>query len=115
MARYTSIRSVGSTHHSQEAEEAGSQVRARLRTSGFRRVPLQEDGGVEAALRREVLPHAADAWFDESSQDSMRLAFNRYFYKPQLSRSLDDPAVTSWQWRRRPRASSLRSSVGECE
>ena len=25
-------------------------------------VPLLEDGGVEAFLRREVLPYAADAW-----------------------------------------------------
>ncbi len=30
-------------------------------------VPLLEQGGVEAFLRREVLLHAPDAWFDESS------------------------------------------------
>src|SRR5262249_12525651 len=27
-------------------------------------VPLLEDGGIEAFLRREVLPYAADAWYD---------------------------------------------------
>jgi len=27
-------------------------------------VPLQEDEGIEAFLRREVLPYAADAWYD---------------------------------------------------
>jgi hypothetical protein len=30
-------------------------------------VPLLEEGGVEAFIRREVLPHAPDAWFVESS------------------------------------------------
>jgi hypothetical protein len=27
-------------------------------------VPLLEEGGVEAFFRREVLPHAADAWIN---------------------------------------------------
>ena len=26
-------------------------------------IPLQEDGGIEAFLEREVLPYAADAWY----------------------------------------------------
>jgi type I restriction enzyme M protein len=30
-------------------------------------VPLLEDGGIDAFLRREVLPHAADAWYDPDS------------------------------------------------
>ena len=30
-------------------------------------IPLQEDGGVEAFLRREVLPYAADAWYQADS------------------------------------------------
>src|SRR5437762_11350009 len=30
-------------------------------------VPLLEPGGVEAFLQREVLPHAADAWYDPDS------------------------------------------------
>jgi len=29
-------------------------------------VPLNEPGGIEAFIRREVLPHAPDAWIDEA-------------------------------------------------
>ena len=54
-------------------------------------VPLLEDGGIEAFIRREVLPHAADAWFDESSiKVGYEISFNRYFYKPQPLRSLEE-------------------------
>lgn len=54
-------------------------------------VPLLEEGGIEAFLRREVLPHAADAWYDESSiRVGFEINFNRYFYKPQSLRSLEE-------------------------
>lgn len=54
-------------------------------------VPLLEDGGIEAFIRREVLPHAEDAWFDESSlKVGYEISFNRYFYKPQTLRSLEE-------------------------
>lgn len=54
-------------------------------------VPLLEDGGIEAFIRREVLPHAEDAWFDESSiKVGYEISFNRYFYKPQPLRSLEE-------------------------
>ncbi len=54
-------------------------------------VPLQEPGGIEAFIRREVLPHAADAWYDpESVKTSYEVSFTRYFYKPQPLRSLDE-------------------------
>ena len=46
---------------------------------------------VEAFIRREVLPHAEDAWFDESSiKVGYEISFNRYFYKPQPLRSLEE-------------------------
>jgi type I restriction enzyme M protein len=52
-------------------------------------VPLQEPGGVEAFLRREVLPYAEDAWVDETkTQLGYEISFNRYFYRPQPLRSL---------------------------
>ena len=36
-------------------------------------VPLLEEGGIEAFLRREVLPHAPDAWYDpDERQDRLR-------------------------------------------
>jgi type I restriction enzyme M protein len=54
-------------------------------------VPLLEAGGVEAFFRREVLPHAADAWIDESStRVGYEISFTRYFYKPQPLRSLEE-------------------------
>ena len=54
-------------------------------------IPLLEDGGIEAFLRREVLPHAPDAWFDESSvKIGYEISFNRYFYKPQPMRTLEE-------------------------
>jgi type I restriction enzyme M protein len=54
-------------------------------------VPLIEEGGIEAFIKREVLPHAADAWFDEdAAKIGYEISFNRYFYKPQPLRSLDE-------------------------
>ena len=54
-------------------------------------IPLLEEGGIEAFLRREVLPHAPDAWFDESSvKIGYEISFNRYFYKPQPMRTLEE-------------------------
>ncbi|MBM7482671.1 type I restriction enzyme M protein [Bradyrhizobium sp. USDA 3686] len=53
-------------------------------------VPLQEDGGVEAFIRREVLPHAPDAWIDEAKTTiGYEISFTRYFYKPQPLRPLE--------------------------
>jgi type I restriction enzyme M protein len=53
-------------------------------------VPLTEPGGVEAFVRREVLPHAADAWIDgEKTQIGYEISFTRYFYQPQPLRPLE--------------------------
>lgn len=52
-------------------------------------IPLNEAGGIPAFLEREVLPHAPDAWFDESSvKIGYEISFTRYFYKPVPLRSL---------------------------
>ncbi len=54
-------------------------------------VTLLEEGGIEAFLRREVLPHAADAWYDpESVKTGYEISFTRYFYKPQPLRTLEE-------------------------
>ena len=54
-------------------------------------VPLLEDGGIEAFLTREVLPHAADAWSDPASvKIGYEISFTRYFYKPQPLRTLEE-------------------------
>ena len=52
-------------------------------------IPLQEDGGIEAFLRREVLPYAADAWYQvDSVKVGYEISFTRYFYKPKPIRTL---------------------------
>ena len=54
-------------------------------------VPLLELGGIEAFIRREALPHAADAWYDgESVKTGYEVSFARYFYKPQPLRTLEE-------------------------
>jgi len=54
-------------------------------------VPLLEEGGIEAFLRREVLPHAPDAWYvPESVKTGYEISFTRYFYKPQPLRTLEE-------------------------
>ena len=54
-------------------------------------VPLLEEGGIEAFIRREVLPYTPDAWIDESgTKIGYEISFTRHFYKPQPLRSLDE-------------------------
>jgi type I restriction enzyme M protein len=53
-------------------------------------VPFKEPGGIEAFIRREVLPHAPDAWVDEAKTAiGYEISFTRYFYKPQPLRPLE--------------------------
>ena len=54
-------------------------------------IPLQEEGGIEAFLRREVLPYAADAWYQpDNVKIGYEISFTRYFYKPQPMRTLEE-------------------------
>jgi len=54
-------------------------------------IPLLEEGGIEAFIRREVLPHVPDAWYDqESVKVGYEISFTRYFYKPQPLRTLEE-------------------------
>jgi type I restriction enzyme M protein len=54
-------------------------------------IPLLEEGGIEVFLRREVLPHATDAWYNpESVKTGYEISFTRYFYKPQPLRTLEE-------------------------
>jgi len=53
-------------------------------------IPLMEDGGIEAFLKREVIPHAADAWYvPDTVKTGYEISFTRYFYKPQPMRTLE--------------------------
>ena len=54
-------------------------------------VPLLEEGGIEAFLKREVLPYVPDAWIVESSiKVGYEISFTRYFYKPEKLRTLEE-------------------------
>ena len=54
-------------------------------------VPLLEEGGIGAFIRREVLPHATGAWYDPTSAKiGYEISFTRYFYKPQPLRTLEE-------------------------
>jgi type I restriction enzyme M protein len=54
-------------------------------------VPLLEEGGIEAFITREVLPHATDAWYvADSVKTGYEVSFTRYFYKPQPLRTLEE-------------------------
>lgn len=66
-------------------------------------IPLQEEGGIDAFLQREVLPHAADAWYDDSK---VKVG---YEIRPATSTSRSRcarsrrSAPTSWRWSGRRR------------
>ena len=54
-------------------------------------IPLQEDNGIEGFFRREVLPYADDAWYvPKSVKIGYEISFNRYFYKPEPMRTLEE-------------------------
>ena len=54
-------------------------------------VPLLEVGGIEAFIRREVLPYTPDAWIkDGATKIGYEISFTKHFYKPQPLRTLDE-------------------------
>ena len=62
--------------------------------SGLRdteQIPLQQEGGIEGFLRREVLPYAPDAWYVPGTvKIGYEISFNRYFYKSEPMRTLEE-------------------------
>ena len=54
-------------------------------------IPLLEGDGIDAFLRREVLPYTEDAWYmPPNVKVGYEINFNRHFYKPQPMRTLDE-------------------------
>jgi type I restriction enzyme M protein len=54
-------------------------------------IPLLEEGGIEAFIRREVLPYNTDAWVKEdATKIGYEVSFTRHFYKPQPLRTLEE-------------------------
>ena len=55
----------------------------------FEQIPLLEEGGVEAFIRREVLPYTPDAWIVQSdTKIGYEISFTRHFYEPPKLRTL---------------------------
>ncbi len=68
-------------------------------------VPLQEEGGIEAFLRREVLPYAPDAWYDPESVrswDTRSASHDTSTSQSQCGRWRRSGRI-SWRWRMKPR------------
>ena len=54
-------------------------------------VPLLHEGGIEAFIRREVLPYASHAWYaPDNVKVGYDISFTRHFYKPQPLRPLEE-------------------------
>jgi type I restriction enzyme M protein len=63
--------------------EADSELR------DFEQIPLMEPGGIEAFIRREVLPYAPDSWIVEAdTKIGYEVSFTRHFYQPPQLRNL---------------------------
>jgi type I restriction enzyme M protein len=68
-------------------EDGDPEADAELRD--YENVPLKED--IHAFFEREVKPHVADAWIDESKTKlGYELPFNRHFYKYTSPRPLEE-------------------------
>jgi type I restriction enzyme M protein len=69
-------------------------------------IPLLEEGGIEAFIRREVLPHAPDAWYvAESVKIGYEISLRATFTNRSRSGLSKKSAPTFWRWRRRPKGS----------
>lgn len=57
-------------------------------------IPLLEEGGIEAFIRREVLPYTPDAWIVEAdTKIGYEISFTRHFYQPPKLRTLAEISV----------------------
>ncbi len=54
-------------------------------------IPLTEEGGIEAFIRREVLPYAPDAWYRANTvKIGYEISFTRHFYKSEPMRTTQE-------------------------
>lgn len=55
----------------------------------YEQIPLLEEGGILAFIRREVLPYTPDAWLVEAdTKIGYEVSFTRHFYQPPQLRTL---------------------------
>ncbi|BCB95444.1 hypothetical protein JZK55_03660 [Dissulfurispira thermophila] len=61
------------------------------KTAGYIPNPADTKLAIETFIKREVLPYAKDAWYDQKNiKVGYEISFNRYFYKPKALRSLEE-------------------------
>ena len=54
-------------------------------------IPLLHEGGIDAFLKKEVLPYAPDAWYLPGQvKIGYEISFTRHFYKPKPMRTLQE-------------------------
>ena len=76
----------------------------------FEQIPLLEEGGIEAFIRREVLPYSPDAWIVEAdTKIGYEVSFTRHFTSLRSFAPSLRSAPTSSSWNKRPKACSARS------
>ena len=77
--------------HHQAASQAVVEYESDTDLRDTEQIPLLEEDGIEAFLRREVLPYAPDAWYTPGSvKVGYEISFTRHFYKPQPLRPLEE-------------------------
>ena len=60
----------------------------------YEQIPLLEEGGIPAFIRREVLPYTPDAWIVEAdTKIGYEVSFTRHFYQPPELRTLEEIAA----------------------
>jgi type I restriction enzyme M protein len=54
-------------------------------------ISLLEEGGIDAFVRRDILPYTADAWIrQDATKIGYEVSFTQHFYKPQPLRTLEE-------------------------
>lgn len=81
----------GSYHKAVDGKAVAIEYEPDTELRDTEQVPFLEEGGIEAFIRREVLPHAPDAWIVNSKTViGYEISFTKHFYKPQPLRPLKD-------------------------
>lgn len=72
-----------------EAKEVAGEADPELRDT--ENIPFLYEGGIDAFIKKEVLPYAPDAYVDEDkTKIGYEISFTKYFYKPVELRDMKD-------------------------
>lgn len=72
-----------------EAKEVAGEADPELRDN--ENIPFHYEGGIDAFIKKEVLPYAPDAYVDEDkTKIGYEISFTKYFYKPVELRDMKD-------------------------